>query len=131
MIPQPILDIERLDISGYQVADRHFVGTRCGSCGATQLDAIATCQRCSSSQIEVASFGPEGVLYSFTTIYASGKSPNPYTLAYVDLDAGPRVLGEVLASENGPLCGTRVVAVPSAEALDAWGFQVQEKAAAS
>ena len=128
MIPQPILDIEKLEETGYQVSGRFFAGTRCQVCGASQLDAILTCQSCSSTQIEPATFGAEGVLYSFTTIYASTKSADPYTLAYVDLDDGPRVLGEVLHPDNGLSCGVRVVAVPSELALGAWGFQIEEKA---
>lgn len=53
-----------------------------------------------------ADFGPEGTVWATTTIHvASGDRAAPYTLAYVDLDGGPRILAHV---EDGPLLDLHV-----------------------
>lgn len=50
--------------------------------------------------MEEASFGPAGTVWSVTTIHVpSGDREAPYTLAYVDLDDGPRMLAHV---SDGP-----------------------------
>lgn len=50
-----------------------------------------------------ARFGPAGTVWAATTqhIAVPGREP-PVTLAYVDLDDGPRVLAHVADSDAGP-----------------------------
>jgi hypothetical protein len=59
-----------------------------------------------SAELEPARFGPDGTVWSTTTLHvASGGREAPYTLAYVDLDDGPRVLAHV---EDGPRLALQV-----------------------
>jgi uncharacterized OB-fold protein len=61
--------------------------------------------------------GPGGSLYSFSTVFVGPAAGEPYTLAYVDLDGGPRVLGRVLGTPDLLECDARVrlVAGPPAD----------------
>jgi uncharacterized OB-fold protein len=93
-------------------------GWRCTSCGHPLALAAPWCPRCRST-LEPAAFGPKGVVWASTVLRVPlpGREP-PYALAYVDLDAGPRVLGH-LAGSGEPhrlKAGTTVaLAAPSPE----------------
>lgn len=70
-------------------------GRRCVACAHPSAMAVPRCSRCGAAT-EQASFGPGGVVWSITTIHVpSGEREAPYTLAYVDLDDGPRLLAHV------------------------------------
>jgi uncharacterized OB-fold protein len=76
-------------------------GARCTACGHAHAVAVPRCTRCRAGSLEPAPFGPDGTVWSTTTLHvASGGRSAPYTLAYVDLDDGPRVLAHV---SGGPL----------------------------
>ena len=64
-----------------------------------------------------ATFGPKGTVFSSTVlrIQIPGRTP-PFTLAYVDLDDGPRILAHV----NGP---DEVLVPGSRVALSGWNEQ--------
>jgi len=80
-------------------------GVRCVACGHPAAARVPRCPRC-AAPTEAARFGPGGVLWSTTTIHvASGEREAPYTLGYVDLDDGPRLLAHV---EDGPALQPRV-----------------------
>jgi uncharacterized OB-fold protein len=69
-----------------------LVGGRCRACGHANPTTAPCCPRC-GAPTEETRFGPAGVIWSTTTIHiAHGERTDPYTLAYVDLDDGPRVL---------------------------------------
>jgi uncharacterized OB-fold protein len=81
--PRPVVEHERV------------VGARCDACGHPHAVRVRRCTRCGGALSE-ASFGPEGVVWSTTTLHVAGPGRDaPYTLAYVDLDDGPRVLAHV------------------------------------
>lgn len=72
-----------------------LVGVRCRACGHPNAAAVPRCARCSGETAE-ARFGPDGTVWATTTFHvASGTREAPYTLAYVDLDDGPRLLAHV------------------------------------
>ena len=56
-----------------------------------------------------ATFGPKGTVFSSTVlrIPLPGRTP-PFTLAYVDVDDGPRILAHVDGSDEAPVPGSRV-----------------------
>jgi len=64
-----------------------------------------------------ATFGPKGTVFSSTVlrIPVPGRTP-PFTLAYVDVDDGPRILTHVAGSDEALLPGSRV-------ALAGWSEQ--------
>jgi len=70
-----------------------LAGGRCRRCGHALVRVFPRCPRC-RGEIEPASFGPEGEIWSFTVIHIppGPGADAPYALAYVDLDDGPRVL---------------------------------------
>jgi uncharacterized protein len=71
-------------------------GARCAACGHPHGLRVARCTRCRAAALEAARFGPEGTVWSTTTLHVAGDGRRaPYTLAYVDLDDGPRVLAHV------------------------------------
>ena len=76
-----------------------LAGGRCVDCGHPSATTAPRCARC-GGPTEPARFGPEGVTWATTTIHvSSGDRDAPYTLAYVDLTGGPRVLVHV---RDGP-----------------------------
>lgn len=81
-------------------------GLRCARCGYPLAVEAPWCPDCRGPLGE-ATFGPGGVVWAHTTLHISvaGRAPG-YTLAYVDLDDGPRILAHV---EGGrPAVGSRV-----------------------
>ncbi len=93
-----------LDIHhGREVADPRprvegdvLYGARCSACGHALALRVARCTRCRAAALSDASFGPDGTVWSTTTLHVAGSGrTTPYTLAYVDLDDGPRVLAHV------------------------------------
>jgi hypothetical protein len=83
-----------------------LLGARCATCGHAHTIRVSRCTRCGAAGLEDARFGPEGTVWSTTTLHvASGSRSAPYTLAYVDVDGGPRVLAHVA---DGPRLKLRV-----------------------
>jgi uncharacterized OB-fold protein len=81
--PRPLVDGDTL------------LGARCLACGHALAVRVRRCTRC-GGELSPARFGPEGVVWSTTTLHVAGPGRvAPYTLAYVDLDGGPRVLAHV------------------------------------
>jgi uncharacterized OB-fold protein len=72
---------------------------RCDACGRVRFPPMGTCPYCGSPLAsEVAATG-RGTIYSFVTAHQT-VSPGydgdvPYTIATVELEEGPRVLGGV------------------------------------
>ena len=48
--------------------------------------------------------GPEGVLYSFSTVHVSSSQPVPYTIGYVDFPGDVRVLAKVRGPHHALRC---------------------------
>jgi len=72
-----------------------LVGASCDACGLHSLSQADRCPSC-RSPMRPAEFGPDGTVWSSTVVRipVPGRTP-PYTLAYLDLDDGPRVLCRV------------------------------------
>jgi uncharacterized OB-fold protein len=98
--PRPVI---AFDGSGYRL-----VGGRCTQ-GHPLLSTFARCPRC-RSEVETASFGPEGLIWATTRVHVPAFPHDvvPYVLAYVDLDDGPRVLLRLTNTPAGASVGDRV-----------------------
>lgn len=85
--------------------DRVVVGRRCRSCAEPVAYAWPRCPAC-GSEVEPARFGPGGTVWSSTVVRIAvpGHTP-PYSLAYVDLEDGPRVLAHVDGEDPAPIGG--------------------------
>jgi len=69
---------------------------KCAACGALSFPKAVVCSACLSDQISAAQLASEGTLYSFATVHQAPKSwIVPYTLGYVDLVDGIRVLAHI------------------------------------
>lgn len=68
------------------------------------------CPVCGGSEMAPATFGPEGTVFSSTVlrIPVPGRNP-PFTLAYVDVDDGPRILVHVDGPDEAAIPQSRVV----------------------
>lgn len=102
--PDPRPQVLDIDSHGYVVT-----GVRCQSCGHSMLVRAPRCSRCLSADLTGASFGPCGSVWSSTVVRipVPGRTP-PYSLAYVDIDDGPRVLAHVARTLDRVPVGTRV-----------------------
>jgi uncharacterized OB-fold protein len=93
----------------FEDGSHRLVGGRCTANGHALIRAFARCPRCGSETVEE-HFGPGGTVWATTDVHVPGFPGEevPYTLAYVDLDDGPRTLLRILDSGPPPV-GARVV----------------------
>ena len=111
---RPASDPRPAIVSGAGVAQ--LLGGRCVACGLPNPTTAPRCPRCGGSTTHAA-FGPDGVVWATTTIHVvSGDRDSAYTLAYVDLDDGPRFLAHVVGGPGLSLhIGERVRLVELSE----------------
>lgn len=87
---------------------------RCADCAAWQEPDARACVRCASSALTWEAAPASGVVFSVMEPHGAPDS-EARTIAVVDLDAGPRMMGVMVGSRGRSLTGMRVaVAVPSA-----------------
>ncbi len=72
---------------------------RCTSCGRIRFPPMPSCPWCASGSFDMVESSCLGTVYSFVTVHAA-VSPGaaawlPYTVATVQLDDGPRMVGRV------------------------------------
>ncbi len=86
-----------------------LTGSRCGECGHPMSVSPPRCPVCGRDSMSPATFGPTGTVFSSTVlrIPVPGRTP-PFTLAYVDVDDGPRILAHVDGPDEALIPGSRV-----------------------
>lgn len=86
-----------------------LTGSRCEDCGHPMAVVPPRCPVCGSDAMAPATFGPGGTVFSSTVlrIPVPGRTP-PFTLAYVDVDDGPRILAHVDGSDEALVPESRV-----------------------
>ncbi|WFE34617.1 OB-fold domain-containing protein [Micromonospora sp. WMMD975] len=95
--PRPLADLIPPEV----VAPAHdgqparLLGGECRECGTRTFPRRATCPRCLGQDVVALPLGPRGTLYAHTTVHVSATRPVPYTIGYVDLPEGPRVLASL------------------------------------
>ena len=83
-----------------------LIAGKCKSCGALSFPNAVVCPACLSEDLETAHLASEGILYSFATVHQAPKTwIVPYTLGYVDLSDGIRVLAHI---DGEPRIGAKV-----------------------
>lgn len=92
-------------------------GGRCQACGHAIALALPRCPRC-GGEVAPQTFGPGGTIWALTVVHVPARAGDavPYTLAYVDLDDGPRLLAHV--DGDGARVGTRVALAATAATGD-------------
>ena len=90
---------------------RRVTVTRCGRCGTVDGSMLARCRRCGSEKIEQVDVPGRGRLVSWTVVRRpSGPFAHrdAFAVALVDLEAGPRVTGNLEGWERDPPLGATV-----------------------
>lgn len=96
-MPQPIPDLDDLDVTERTANGPRLVASRCTICDALDLPARTICRGCLGTQFHRELLSGTGTLYAFTTVHTAAE---PYTVGYVDLPSGLRVFGHVLSPEG-------------------------------
>ena len=89
----------------------HVTVARCPRCGAEDGSAPGRCRSCGSSRLEQVDVPGRGRLVSWTVVRRpSGPFAHrdAFAVALVDLDAGPRVTGNLEGWEDNPPLGVAV-----------------------
>jgi uncharacterized OB-fold protein len=102
-------------VDGYRIR-----GSECCRCGSRFFPRRATCLSCASRKLRDMLLGPLGRLYSFTTVHVSLSRATPYTIGYVDLDEGVRLLTTI---SGDPCALSPDIPVRLTGATDRWTFE--------
>lgn len=101
-----------------RVEGASVVGTRCTACAHPSLDDVDRCPVCGGPTRTVA-FARTGTVFSGTVLRIPvGPYEPPTSLAYVDLDDGPRVLAHGRDAERALRPGERVTVCGTTAAGD-------------
>lgn len=118
--PVPLQDIEfRANAIHIEKSPVGLVGSRCVPCGAQYFPQRQVCAACLSFSMERVALGGGGEIYSYTTVHVSSSRPTPYTLGYIDLWAGPRVLATI-RTDGSLRTGQSVQLVVNDDGSDWW-----------
>lgn len=93
----PILDLDATDLPAFVVID----GATFLLCAVTAEGRRSFPYTDGAQRVEV---GPEGLLYSFSTIHVSPSQTVPYTIGYVDFPGDVRVLAKVRGPHHTLRC---------------------------
>jgi uncharacterized OB-fold protein len=72
-----------------------LLGTQCSDCRVVMAGAREVCSGCVGQDLQQIRLGPAGILYSYTTMHVSPTAQAPFTLGYVDLEQGARILAPI------------------------------------
>jgi uncharacterized OB-fold protein len=101
-----------------------LIGSCCDDCGDVCFPRRYSCLACGSRKVSDETLPGVGRLYTFSTVHISATFPTPYTLGYVDLENGVRLLARIeergaAMAMDGPVVlevtGDSYVFVPVAE----------------
>jgi uncharacterized OB-fold protein len=74
----------------------YLVASQCNDCNEYWLPQRKICPECLSESSTVTKLSTVGTLYSFTTIHTGYPGfPTPYTVGYVDLPEGIRIVTQI------------------------------------
>jgi hypothetical protein len=124
---QPAADLELAHAGQFDDAAERLRGGKCSSCAAKSFPRKFICSVCGSDSIEPTLLSGFGTLYSYTTIHVAAAFPTPYTVGYVDLECGIRVLGHLLIPPHSLGCDLPVTVQTSNQSGTGWGFVITEQ----
>lgn len=136
MSKQPTVDMpvypDIFSDTGFTSQIPHLLGTRCGRCHELFFPCRSACPRCrTATDMRRERLPDVGAIYALThvakpaAIYAK-----PYVLALIDLEDGPRILGQVKGDPGKLRIGARVRVVveplfETPEARRVWGYRFE------
>jgi uncharacterized OB-fold protein len=81
-------------------ADKTFLLQHCRTCGALQFYPKTTCTTCGSADLDWQPASGRGTVHTFTVArratHPAFNGMEPYVVAIIELDEGPRVTGNVV-----------------------------------
>lgn len=86
-------------------------GIKCTNCGTSYVPPINTCLSCGNTEFEEVDFDGEGEIDVFTTIYvppSEYSGDEPYTVAVIELEEGPKLTARVDADPDDIELGKKV-----------------------
>ena len=94
----------------FRSTDLRLIGTRCGQCGELFFPRRFACPRCRCGKNMRDEAVPRvGEVYGLTYVARpSALYPEPYVLALIDLDNGPRILAQVKGPPEKVRIGVKV-----------------------
>ena len=106
----PIADLDIESRTDFEKRDNQvmLIGSKSASSGALVFPQKTFCPETGARDMERITFGPNGTLYSFSTVQISATRETPYTIGYVDFGNGIRVLAHV-RSDSVLTCDQPVV----------------------
>ncbi|MBO0827222.1 MAG: OB-fold domain-containing protein [Streptosporangiales bacterium] len=117
----PLRDlVEPVVLSTAEDGTPRLVGSRCRHCDARAFPRRTVCFGCLGSDLEDMPLSTSGRLYSYSTVRVSASREVPYTLGYVDLPEGPRVLAHLAGELDGYTVDQRVRLEVAADG--SWAF---------
>lgn len=119
---QPFNDLDIDQTKAFDRATNTLAGGRCSNCDAQMFPKAFICFSCMSDEVLDEPLAAKGSLYSFTTIHISPTFTTPYSVGYVDLISGVRVLGQLAGDPALFACDIPVAAIESAESPTGWAF---------
>ncbi|WP_375476354.1 Zn-ribbon domain-containing OB-fold protein [uncultured Jatrophihabitans sp.] len=106
----------------HAAAEKRLTVQRCDSCHALRWPPLSGCPECRSRSTTWVDVAPRGTVWSFVVYHrafqAALKDQVPYTVAMVQLDDGPYLIGRVTPTDDPLAVGDRV----EAEFLDVDGL---------
>lgn len=97
-----------------------LAGSECPACGQRCFPRRTLCMQCGSGALRDVALANRGRLYSHSAVHVSSRRPVPYTIGYVDLDDGTRVLADL--QQVGEDCALDVPVVLQAADDGRWWF---------
>ena len=99
-LPAPIINPESKPYWD-AAQDRKLMFKHCAACGKNHFYPRTICPFCFSDRTEWRQASGKGTLYAHSTLRRT--TPIPYTLAYVTLEEGPRMLTNVVDCDTSRL----------------------------
>jgi uncharacterized OB-fold protein len=94
-------------------ASGEFTVQRCTDCGSVRWPVRPTCPECLGATWEMEAVDLRGTVVTSATyrraVHPSLTDEVPYVVVYVQLDAGPRIIGRVEPDAADPAIGTEVI----------------------
>ena len=95
---------QKLIFKDYSAAlkNNKLLGLKCNDCGAITVPPKMACWKCASPNMEVVELSGKGKIQTFTTINVAPEGREnevPYTVALVELDEGPWIMGNIVEME--------------------------------
>ncbi|MCU1408902.1 MAG: catD5 [Microbacteriaceae bacterium] len=94
---QPFADMPETgpNVVGEIDGNPHLIGSECTECRARFFPRRSICFNCMGVSLADVALASEGSLYSVTTVHVSASRETPYTIGFVDLNDGVRVLAPI------------------------------------